>query len=230
MRLPRWLPLTLSAALVTAACGSGTAPATAGPEPSAAPSVAAVATSLASMVAPTPTAALATEVPPSATPSATPSPIATPLPTIAPTDPPLGLKTACQILTKKIAVAIAGKGEVTRSSGWAEPLSPDLSWSNCQREVKTAPLSGVTTNIRVWGAQTSKGFVNVRATFDYWSKGGEWLPDLAQETWWVPSTITPRLGNCWILVDGGSYAIEVSSGGLTKAESIRAAKEIAASL
>jgi hypothetical protein len=226
MRLPRWLPLTLSAALVTAACSSGTAPVTAGPEASAAPSIAAVATSLASMVAPTPTAAFSTEVPP----SATPPPTATPVPTIAPTDPPLGLKTACQILTKKIAVAIAGKGEVTRSSGWAEPLSPDLSWSNCQREVKTAPLSGVTTNIRVWGAQTSKGFVNVRATFDYWSKGGEWLADLAQETWWVPSTITPRLGNCWILVDGGSYAIEVSSGGLTKAESIRAAKEIAASL
>lgn len=226
MRLPRWLPLTLSAALVAAACASGTAPATAGPEASAAPSIAAVATSLASMVAPTPTAAFSTEVPP----SATPPPTATPVPTIAPTDPPLGLKTACQILTKAVAVAIAGKGEVTRSNGWSEPLSPDLSWSNCQREVKIAPLTGVTTNIRVWGAQTSNGFENVRATVAYSSKGGERLVDLAQETWWVPGTVTPRLGDVWILVDGGSYAIRVTSGGSTKAECVKAAKEILATL
>jgi hypothetical protein len=47
---------------------------------------------------------------------------------------------------------------------------------------------------------------------------------------WVPGTVTPRLGTCWILVDGGSYAIEVSSGGFTRADSIRAATAIVASL
>lgn len=220
MRLHRSLTLPIVLALVASACGTA-APSGSLSEPGA-------------TVAPTASASAAPTAAPTLAPTPTPTlaPTAAPTPTLAPTVAPsptpgaLGLKLACQILTKAVALAIVGKGSVDYSYGDVVVDGPETRQSKCQRSVKTAPLTGVTINIDVYGALTQLGRVGVQGGFDYFTKdGGEVVPDMGSKAFF-----TTDVRALWVISDDGAYLLSVRYGRSSKAECIQAAKVILANL